>query len=124
MHDDPEPLVRLDRYFEVARVAHEAIWDFHRRLTARDLATDRTRELLAEAAQVANIDLPRVAGDIQRMTLRWIDEQVLDPEAASETLRSIQAELERIEPAITRLRRRQDEIAAELRRVLEGDGGA
>jgi hypothetical protein len=120
---EPEPLVRLDQYLGVSRLAHEAIWDLHRRLAARDRATDRTRELLAEAAEIAGTEMPRLAAGAGRLASRWVDEQVLDPAAACERLRALESEFSRVEPEIARLRKRQNEIAAELRRLLEESGG-
>jgi hypothetical protein len=82
-------------------------------------ADTRTRALLAEAAGIATVELPQMTARARDLAARWFDEQVLDPEAALDTLRALQDEVSSIEPRIMQLRARQNEIAAELRRLLE-----
>lgn len=119
----PEPLARIDRYFAAARIAHEAIWDLHRELVAAGRADERTRSLLAEAAQIAGVDMLGVATEIRRLDARWSEQELLDAAAAADTLRALGAEVDRVEPELARLRARQDELAAELLRLSNEAAG-
>jgi hypothetical protein len=119
----PEPLVRIDRYFAAARIAHEAIWDLHHELVTSERVDKGTRELLREAARIATVDLSDVSAEVRRLDALWSEQELLDPSAAAETLRALGAEVDRVEPQLARMRARQDEIARELlRRVKEVDG--
>ena len=119
----PEPLARIDRYFAAARIAHEAIWDLHHELVTSERVDKRTRELLREAARIATVDLSDVSAEVRRLDALWSEQELLDPSAAAETLRTLGAEVDRVEPQRARVRARQDEIARELlRRVKEVDG--
>lgn len=119
MTERPERLARLNAYGDVAMIAHEAVWDLHQRLVARDLANERTRDLLTESARIATAEIPRALHNARRLATRWSEEDVLDPRAASRTLHALTEELDRVAPQLRQLRRRQNEIAAELRRLLD-----
>lgn len=119
----PEPLARIDRYFAAARIAHEAIWDLHHELVSAGRADERTRSLLAEAAQIAGVDMPGVATEIRRLDARWSEQELLDAAAAADTLRALGDEVDRVEPELARLRTRQDELAAELLRLSNEAAG-
>lgn len=97
------------------------ISDLNRRLAAQGRTDDHARELVQEAARIAVADIPRTSDRARQLALKRLDQTVLDPPAAGQTLTALEAELARIEPVLTRLRQRQDEIAAELGRLLEDD---
>ena len=57
--------------------------------------------------------------EASRLRARWSEQDLLDPAASAETLRLLRAELDRLQPDLARMRRRQDEIEQAFRRRLE-----
>lgn len=119
MVERPEPLGRLDRYFAAATLAHEYIADLHRELTALHHDSERTRELLRESAAMVVSRMPELTRELRRLALEWGEQQLLDPPQAERTLGAIEAGLTEVEPELSALRGRQDEIAAELRERID-----
>jgi hypothetical protein len=118
-----EPLDRLDLAFSTARIAHEAIFDRHGELAALGADDDHTRELLGESARIALDDLVGLTTGARRLAARWDERSLLEHAEAAETLRALRAELERIEPDLSRLRLRQQQISSDLRlRLTEARG--
>lgn len=120
MPGDREPLERLDAYFAAARIAHEVIWDLHEELTLLGKSDEHTREQLRRAARVAAVEMPDVARKALKLRRQLAEQQLLDPSAAQQTLLSLRAELERIEPELKELRALQNEVAREFRRLIDG----
>ena len=118
MPERPEEVARLEALLGAILVAHEAVYDLHRRLVAAGI-TGRSQELLEESAQVALELVPQLAEDARRLFARWSEESVLDPERAESTAGLLAAEVHRIEPELRALLARQTEIARELRSELE-----
>jgi len=109
------PLDRLDLAFSTARIAHEAIFDRHGELAVLGADDDHTRELLGESARIALDDLVGLTAEARRLAARWDEQSLLEYAEAAETLRALRAELERIEPDLSRLRLRQQQISSDLR---------
>jgi hypothetical protein len=116
----PEPLALIDEILTAASVAHEAIWELHASLVDEGRANARTRQLLEEAARIAVTALPGVTREARRLYVAWDEQEVLDPTAAAATSQALSDEVDQIAPELARLRTRQNEIAAELRQLLEG----
>jgi hypothetical protein len=121
MADLPGPVARLDQYLATTTLAHEVIWRLRRSLIALERDDDLARQLLAEAAALVVDDLPRLLREARRLRALWDEQELLDPDAASKTVRALEGELERVASDVTMLRTRQNEIARELRRLLEGE---
>ena len=119
MAELPEPVARLDRYLATITIAHESIADLHDELAAHSRSDEASRDIFREASRIAAIGAPAVLSEASRLRDRWSEQDLLDPGAAGETLRLIAAELERVQPDLTRMRRRQNEIGQEFRRLLE-----
>jgi hypothetical protein len=116
----PVPIRRLDSLFSAALIAHEAIFEMSRELTASGRVEETAAELLAESARIALTDLPAMAARACDLTARWEEQSLLDPTAAERTAELLDAELGRIEPEVQMLMERQRHIAARLRSMLGG----
>src|SRR3954454_2012421 len=119
MAELPDPVSRLDSYLATVTIAHESIADLHDEVAAESRSDEATRDLLREAGRIAAIEAPAVLSKASRLRARWGEQDLLDPAAAAETLRLVAAELERVQPDLTRMRRRQKEIGQEFRRLRE-----
>ena len=118
MSDRPVAITRLNFLLAEATIAHEAIFDLHRRLLVRGLAGTDSAELVAESAQIATVRLPGLAVPLRGLATRWDEENLLDPQAADSTAQEIAAQLAAVEPEMRSLLARQSEIAAKLRARL------
>lgn len=114
MIDRPGPLGQLDGYFAAARIAHEYVADMHRELVELHAAGDHTRELLRESAAVVFGRMPALTSRLRDLGRKWAEQELLDPPAAERTIERLEVELAKLAPALTALRTRQNEIAAEL----------
>lgn len=114
MMDRPGPLGQLDGYFAAARIAHEYVADMHRELVELDAAGDHSRELLRESAAVVFERMPGLTSQLRGLERKWSEQELLDPPAAQRTIERLEVELTKLAPALTALRTRQNEIAAEL----------
>lgn len=119
MAERPGPLGQLDRYFAAATIAHEYIADLHRELTSLHHDSERTRELLRESAAMVLSRMPELTRELRRLALEWGEQRLLDPSQAERTLSAIETGLAEVEPELSTLRTRQDEIAAELRERID-----
>jgi hypothetical protein len=111
-------ITRLDSLLGAATIAHEAIFELHRRLLARERGGNESVELVAESAQIATVRLPALGVPLRRLATRWDEESVLDPHAAASTAQEIAARLAAVESEMRSLLARQSEIAARLRALL------
>jgi hypothetical protein len=119
MAERPRPLKQLDRYFAAATIAHEYIADLHRELAALHQDSAHTRELLRESAAVVLSRLPEITRELRRVELLWDEQQLLDPPQAKRTLKTIETDLGGLEPELSALRQRQDQIAQELGELVK-----
>src|SRR3954447_24758947 len=119
MAETPGPVARLDDYLATVTFVHEAIWEMQTAAVVLDRDDARVHEWFREAAELVVVELPPILREARRLRELWSEQEVLDPAAATETLRLIADELDRTEPARRALRDRQNEIARELRRVSD-----
>jgi hypothetical protein len=119
MAETPGPVARLDDYLATVTYVHEAIWELRTAAVILERDNARVHEWFREAAGLVAVDLPPILREARRLRELWSDQEVLDPDAAAETLRVLAEELDRAEPAMRTLRDRQNEIARELRRVSD-----
>jgi len=124
IHDDavaerPPALARLDSFLAASVIAHEATFDLHRELAELGRVGADADELLVESARLTLRELPRTVGEARRLAATWRDQSMLDPAVAATTLEVLVGELDRIEPAMRDLLKRQREIAERLRSMLE-----
>jgi len=110
----PEAVDTLDHILATATVAHEQIFDLHRDLTGLDAADDESRARLAEAVRISLTDIPTVLRPALELMERWLDQSVLDRDAAEGTVVEIEAELKRVASDLERLQARLRGIAREL----------
>ena len=115
---EPEPVRRVDRYLATARIAHEAIWELHNRLVAAGKYDEHARKRLHEAARIVAVEMPTILRKAVELRARWSDEELLDAAAAETTATGLAVEVDRIQPALERLRERQNEIAREFSGLL------
>ena len=118
MPERPEEIATVEGLLDATVVAHESIYDLHRRLVAAGI-TGRSQELLKESAHVVLELAPQVAADARRLFAQLSEESVLDPERAAGTEDQLAAEVQRIEPELRALLARQVQIARELRGELD-----
>ncbi|HWC28347.1 MAG TPA: hypothetical protein VG474_17285 [Solirubrobacteraceae bacterium] len=123
MADGQAALERIDQLFAAARIAHEVIWDLHRRLVVAGRADEDARELLADVTRIATVDMPAAAAEVRRLAALWSEQDVLDPAGAVVTGRALAAEAQCAEALLADMRARQNEVAAEFRRRLADAGG-
>ncbi len=119
MTERPDPIKRLDALFSAAMIAHEAIFEMRRELIANDRGNPEQAGLLEESAQIVTGKLPGLTARARRLSGKWTEQSLLDPEGAEETVGEIEAELAHLEPEVRSLLNRQHEIAARLRSMLE-----
>jgi hypothetical protein len=115
----PNLIKRLDAFFSVAMIAHEAIFEMRRELIASDRGDNEQARLLEESAQIVTGKLPGLTAKVRHLSDKWAEQSLLHPEGAEVTLGEVEAELERIEPDVQSLLNRQREIATRLRSMLE-----
>jgi hypothetical protein len=72
-----------------------------------------------KAAELVVVELPPIVREARRLRELWSEQDVLDPAAATDTLRLLADELDRADPAMRTLRERQNEIVRELRGVSD-----
>ena len=119
MAETPVPVARLDDYLATVTFVHEAIWELRTAAVILERDNARVHEWFREAAELVVVELPPILREARRLRELWSEQEILDPAAATETLRLIADELDRTEPARRALRERQNEIARELRRVSD-----
>lgn len=119
MTSRPAVLEKLDHYFEAAMIAHEFIADLLRELAALGQADERTVELVRESADVVTRQMPALTEGIRDLARTWAGQDLLDRAGADATLARIDEEFSEVEPELSALRARQDEIATILRKLAE-----
>lgn len=119
MSETPGPVARLDEYLATVTLVHEAIWELRTAAVFVERDHARVHEWFREAAELVVVELPPILREARRLRELWSEQEVLDPTAATDTLRLLADELDRTDPAMRALRERQNEIVRELRRVLD-----
>src|SRR3954470_9665574 len=119
MAETPGPIPRLDEYLATVTLVHETIWELRRAAVVVERDDARVHEWFREAAELVVVELPPIVREARRLRELWSEQDVLDPAAATDTLRLLVDELDRADPAIRTLRERQNEIVRELRRLSD-----
>ncbi len=115
MSEVPDPLRRLNVLLEAMFIAHETIYDLHRRLVSADRATPISRSLLTESAQIVLHKAGQASRSARPLADQWHEQSVLDPQAAEQTALQLHTELTDVEPLLRELLARETAISAELR---------
>lgn len=118
----PDPLRRLNLLLEAIRIAHEAIYDLHRRLVSADRATPISQGLLAESARIVLHTTPEATAAVRRLAGQWHEQSALDPAAADRTAVKLEQRLVNVEAVLRELLDRESAIAAELRALAAERG--
>ncbi|MHB1468361.1 MAG: hypothetical protein ACYCU0_05965 [Solirubrobacteraceae bacterium] len=105
-------------------MAHAYIADRHRELVELESDDDCSRALLHDSATIVFGQMPRLVRQLREQEREWDEQQLLDPDAAEHTLALLAARLAEVEPALTALRARQDEIAASMLERVQAARGA
>jgi len=63
--------------------------------------------------------MPEITRELRRLELLWDEQQLLDPPQAKRTLKTIETNLGGLEPELSALRQRQDQIAQELGELVK-----
>ena len=119
MPERPPAIKRLDSLLGAARIAHETIFEMRRRLIAAERADPEQDRLLEESARIVTVELSSLSANARRLSAKWSEQSVLDPEGAAKTLVELEAELNRVEPHFLSLHERQRQIAGQLRSMME-----
>ncbi len=119
MPERPSAIKQLNSLLGAATIAHEIIFETRRELIAADRGNPEQARLVAESAQIATVELPRLSATARQLSARWREQSLLDRKGAEEVLAELESELKRIEPKIDSLLDRQREIAAHLHSMLE-----
>jgi len=119
MPERPPAIKQLDSLFGAVTIAHEIIFETRRELIAADRGNPEQARLVAESAQIATVELPRLSATARQLSVRWQEQSLLDSMGAEGVLAELESELRGIEPKIDSLLDRQREIAALLRSMLE-----
>jgi hypothetical protein len=119
MAETPGPVARLDSYLATVTYVYEAIWELRTAAVILERDDERVHGWFREAAELVVVELPPIVREARRLRELWSEQDVLDPSAATDTLRLLADELDRADPAMRTLRERQNEIIRELRRVAD-----
>ena len=119
MAETPVPVARLDNYLATVTFVHEAIWELRTAAVVVERDDARVHEWFREAAELVVVEFPPILREARRLRELWSEQEVLDPAAATDTLRLLADELDRVGTAMRALRERQNEIVRELRRVSD-----
>lgn len=114
----PAPIKALDSLCAASTIAHETIYELHRRLGLVSADSQECDQLLAESAQIATQEVPGAVAAARELAIRWRNESIVDPEAAQKTLAVLSVAVETCKPALRTLLNRQRTIAATLRSRL------
>ena len=114
----PQSLELVERYRLAARYGHEYAFRAHRQLVELDADGDHTRKLLAESAAITLQEMPRLSRDWLAVQSEWSEQELLDPAKAEVTARALEVLFAELGPELEALLLRQDEIVAELVRLL------
>jgi hypothetical protein len=83
------------------------------------MTPEHTRSLLRASAEVVLSRMPELTTELRNLELVWGEQQLLDPPQAEQTLEAIKTQLAELEPGLSAMRQRQDEIAQELHELVE-----
>jgi hypothetical protein len=119
MSERPPAIKRLDSLLSAAMIAHEAIFEMRRKLTAADRVSPEQTLLLTESARIVTVELSGLSANARQLSAQWSEQSVLDPEGAARTLAELEAELNRVKPRLLSLHKRQREIASQMRTMME-----
>ena len=122
MSEVPDPLRRVNVLLEATFMAHETIYDLHRRLVSLDRATLTSQDLLAESAQIALQRTPEATAAVRRLASRWHEQSVLNPEAAERTALELEQQLTATEVVLQELLVRETAIVTKLRALVAESG--
>src|SRR3954467_12318694 len=122
MAETPGPVGRLDDCLASFTCVDEAIWELRTAAVILERDDARVHEWFREAAELVVVELPPILREARRLRELWSEQDVLDPAAATDTLRLLADELDRADPAMRTLRERQNEIVRELRRRHDDSG--
>jgi hypothetical protein len=114
----PAPIETLDKLCAASIIAHETVYEFHRRLVLAEKTSRECADLLAESARITTKEIPAAIIDARKLASRWSDEVLIDPEAAQDTLAELSAAMESLQPRLRALLQRQKAIAETLRSRL------
>lgn len=118
MSEVPDPLRPLSVLLGALALAHETIYDLHRRLATSDRATPISRSLLAESAGIVLQKAGEASGSARALASQWHEQSALDPQAAQQTALQLEKEVADAEPILRELLARETAIAAELRALV------
>src|SRR3954447_8368261 len=104
MAETPVAGARVHNYLATATFVHEAIWELRRAAVALGRDDARVHEWFREATELVVVELPPILREARRLRELWSEQEVLDPAAATDTLRLLADELHRAEPAMRALR--------------------
>jgi hypothetical protein len=119
MPERPSAIKRLDSLLSAAMIAHEAIFEMRRKLIAADRVSSEQDLLLKESARIVTVELSGLSANARQLSTQWSEQSVLDPEGATKTIAELEAELTRVEPRLLSLHKRQQEIASQMRTMME-----
>jgi len=119
MPERPPAIQRLNSLLSAAMIAHEAIFEIRRKLIAADRVSPEQALLLQESARIVTVELSGLSANARQLSTQWSEQSVLDPEGAARTLAELEAELNRVKPRLLSLHKRQQEIASQMRAMLE-----
>jgi len=111
----PDPLRRLTVLLEALVLAHETIYDLHRRLVSSDRATPISRSLLAESAGIVLQRTGEASASARALASQWHEQSVLDPQVAQQTAQQLDKELVDAESILRELLVRETAIVTKLR---------
>ena len=119
MTDRPEELQLVDRYLGAARNAHLYAFRVHRQLVELGAAEDHTRTLLAESAVIVLQEVPALTRDWRVLEREWFEVELLDPTNLDRKTQALTTCFAELHPRLQALAVSQDEIVAELVKLLK-----
>ena len=124
MADRPKELEVVERFDFSARLNHQEAFRVHRQLVELDADTEHARDLFAESVTITLTQMPAVTDDMKALAREWSEVNLLDPAKAEWTARQIRLRFAELAPTLEALTARQDEIIAELVRLLRAARGS
>jgi hypothetical protein len=118
MTDRPQSLEFVEGYGLATTYGHQYAFGVQRELVVLDAGGDHTRRLLAESADITLREMPGLTSDLRSLGREWFEQELLDPPKAERTARALEVRFAQLRPKLEALLLRQDEIVAELVRLL------
>ncbi len=119
MTDPPEQLELVERYLATAKIAHEYAFATYRLLVELDVEPEHIRKLLAESGAITLQQIPELTRDWRVLERGWFETELLDPANLDGRTQALDARFVELGPALDALLGRQEEIIAELLRLLD-----